>query len=69
MRTIYVAHYLTLPIAGAVLALAVTLRTPAVHAQATPNPMRGKHNGKIVFISDRSEVKVIKLPLGLNAGL
>ena len=40
------AYYLT-------LLIAVTLSTPAVHAQATSNAVRGKHNGKIVFTSDR----------------
>lgn len=57
------AHYLTILITAAVLTVAVTLapqRIPAARGsdvqatvQATPNPVRGRHNGKIVFTSDR----------------
>src|ERR1051325_8573346 len=53
------AHYLTLLIAGAVLGVTMTPATQSVPAargsdatvQATP--VRSKHNGKIVFTSDR----------------
>ena len=57
------AHYLTLLFSGALLAVAITPALQSIPiargsnvqatAQATPNPVRGKHNGKIVFISDR----------------
>ena len=54
------ARYLTLLITGTVLIAAMTPATrsvPAVRGSATPhvspNPVRGRHNGKIVFISDR----------------
>ena len=54
------ARYLTLLITGTVLVAAITPATrsvPAVSESATPhispNPVRGRHNGKIVFISDR----------------
>ena len=56
-------HYLTLLITAALLGVAMTRATqisPAargseVHAtvQAASNPVRGRHNGKIVFTSDR----------------
>jgi Tol biopolymer transport system component len=56
-------NYLALLITSAVLAVAMTpaaqsvpaTRGSDVHAtaQATPNPVRGRYNGKIVFTSDR----------------
>ena len=58
------AHYLTLLVTGALLGMAMTAATQSVPAaggsvvqataQATPTPVRGRHNGKIVFISDRN---------------
>ena len=58
-------HYLTFLLTGALLGVvALTPATqsaapirasdPQATAQATSNPKRGKHNGKIVFISDRN---------------
>ena len=54
------ARYLTILITGTVLIAAmtsVTLSVSAVRRSATPqvtqNPSRGRHNGKIVFTSDR----------------
>ena len=51
------ARYLTLLITGTVLVAAMTPATRVVRGSATPhvspNPLRGRHNGKIVFISDR----------------
>lgn len=46
-------RYLTLLISGAVLSLAITAATQGISAQTTRKPVRGKHNGKIVFTSDR----------------
>src|SRR5215216_2238931 len=54
------ARYLTLLITGTLLVATMTPATqsvPAVRGRAnphlSPNPARGRHNGKIVFISDR----------------
>ena len=57
------AHYLAVLITGALLAVAMIPASQRVSAgrgsdvktnvQATPKPIRGRHNGKIVFISDR----------------
>ena len=44
-------HYLALLITGVVLSVAMTPVTQT--AQVTQKPLRGRHNGKIVFISDR----------------
>lgn len=62
-RKTQAAHYLTALITGAVLGVAMTPVTQSVPAargsdvqttvRVTPNPLRGRHNGKIVFISDR----------------
>ena len=63
MRKSQATRYLTFLIAGALLAVAMAPTTQSVPgdrgsdvhatAQATPNPVRGRHNGKIVFTSDR----------------
>jgi Tol biopolymer transport system component len=54
-------RYLMLVIAGTILVAAMTPATrsvPAVRGSApppvSPNPSKGRHNGKIVFISDRN---------------
>jgi len=44
---------LVLLITGALLGVAMTPVTHSVPAQITQKPLRGRHNGKIVFISDR----------------
>ena len=62
IRKSQAAHFVTLLITGAVLGVAIsaTQNVPAARGsdvqapvQATPNPTRIRHNGKIVFISDR----------------
>lgn len=45
------SYYLTLLLA--VFSVAMTAAAQSTSAQATPNRVRGKHNGKIVFTSDR----------------
>ena len=65
MRQGQAAHYLTLLITGAVLVVAMTTATQSVPAaggsdvpaivQAAPNPVRGRHNGKIVFTKNNTE--------------
>jgi Tol biopolymer transport system component len=60
------ARYLTLMITGAALGVAIKPATQRVRAanashadvtvQATATPVRGRYNGKIVFVSDRHNV-------------
>ena len=49
------ARYLTLLITGTLLVVASTpaTRRSSAAPHVSPNPVRGRHNGKIVFISDR----------------
>ena len=52
-RKSHAVHYLALLITGAVLSVAMTPATQSVPVQVTQKSLRGRHNGKIVFISDR----------------